>query len=98
MATRIMATRPSSKSIRIALYVALPLTAVIGAYFATRPKSEMAQVGARDSSQTAAGGTAQPVMLSAADARRIGVTFAVAAAGPLRENSVVGRSRSTKRV
>jgi Cu(I)/Ag(I) efflux system membrane fusion protein len=92
MATRIMATRPTSKSIRIALYVALPLAAVIGAYFATRPKSETVQVVARDSSQMAAGGTAQPVMLSAADARRIGVTFAVAAFGDLsREIRVVGQ-------
>ena len=92
MATPIMATRPTSKSMRIALYVALPLAAVIGAYFATRPKSEAAQVGARDSSQTAAGGTAQPVMLSAADARRIGVTFAVAGFGGIsREIRVVGQ-------
>ena len=92
MATRIMATHPTSKSIRVALYVALPLAAVIGAYFATRPKSETAQVGARDSSQTAGGGTAQPVMLSAADARRIGVTYAVAAFGDVsREIRVVGQ-------
>jgi RND family efflux transporter MFP subunit len=77
---------------RIALYVALPLAAVIVAYFATRPKSETAHAGARDSSHTAAGGTAQPVMLSAADARRIGVTFAVAAFGGIsREIRVVGQ-------
>lgn len=92
MATRIMATRPTSKSMRIALYVALPLAAVIGAYFATRPKSEKPQAGARDSFNTAGGGTAQPVMLSAADARRIGVTFAVASFGDLsREIRVVGQ-------
>jgi Cu(I)/Ag(I) efflux system membrane fusion protein len=76
---------------RIALYVALPLAAVIGAYFATRPKSETAQVDG-DRSQKAGGGTAQPVMLSAADARRIGVTYAVAAFGDLsREIRVVGQ-------
>jgi Cu(I)/Ag(I) efflux system membrane fusion protein len=92
MATRIMATRPTGKSMRIALYVALPLAAVIGAYFATRPKSETAQVVATDRSQKAGGGTAQPVMLSAADARRIGVTYAVASFGDLsREIRVVGQ-------
>jgi len=92
MATPVLASRPTSKSMRIALYVALPLAAVIVAYFATRPKSETAHAGARDSSHTAAGGTAQPVMLSAADARRIGVTFAVAAFGGIsREIRVVGQ-------
>jgi Cu(I)/Ag(I) efflux system membrane fusion protein len=91
MATRIIARRPTSKSMRIALYVALPIAAVIGAYFATRPKSETAQVDG-DRSQKAGGGTAQPVMLSAADARRIGVTYAVAAFGDLsREIRVVGQ-------
>jgi len=92
MSSRITATRPTTKSMRIALYVALPLAAVIVAYFATRPKSETAQVVARDSSHTAAAGAAQPVMLSAADARRIGVTFAVAAFGGIsREIRVVGQ-------
>jgi Cu(I)/Ag(I) efflux system membrane fusion protein len=92
MATRIMARRPTSKSMRIAIYVALPLAAVIGAYLATRPKSEAARVVASDSSQKAGGGTAQPVMLSAADARRIGVTYAVTAFGDLsREIRVVGQ-------
>jgi Cu(I)/Ag(I) efflux system membrane fusion protein len=91
MATRIIARRPTRKSMRIALYVALPIAAVIGAYFATRPKSETAQVDG-DRSQKAGGGTAQPVMLSAADARRIGVTYAVAAFGDLsREIRVVGQ-------
>ena len=92
MATRIMARRPTSKSMRIAIYVALPLAAVIGAYLATRPKSEAARVVASDSSQKAGGGTAQPVMLSVADARRIGVTYAVTAFGDLsREIRVVGQ-------
>lgn len=92
MATHIMTAHPIGKSMRRALYIALPLAAVIGAYFATRPKSEAARVVARDSSQVAGGGAAKPVMLSAADARRIGVTYAVAAFGDLsREIRVVGQ-------
>jgi Cu(I)/Ag(I) efflux system membrane fusion protein len=92
MATHIMTAHPTGKPMRLALYIALPLAAVIGAYLATRPKSEAAQAGAHDSTQAATGGKAQPVMLSAADARRIGVTFAVAAFGGIsREIRVVGQ-------
>lgn len=89
MGTHILIARPRGKSMRLAVYIALPLAAVIGAYFATRPKSETAPV---EVSAPRAGGKAQPVMLSAADARRIGVTFGVAAFGDFsREIRVVGQ-------
>lgn len=92
MATHIMTGHPTGKSLRRVLFIALPLAAVLGAYFATRPKSETPRVNVGDSSGAAGGGRAQPVMLSAADARRIGVTYAVTAFGDLsREIRVVGQ-------
>ena len=92
MAIPIIATHDSRKSVRTAVYVALPILAAIASYFATRPKSETIQIQRRDNSQIAAGRTSQAVMLSAADARRIGVTFAVASFGGIsREIRVVGQ-------
>jgi membrane fusion protein, copper/silver efflux system len=92
MATQIMTAHPAGKSMRRTIYIALPIIAAIGAYFATRQKSETAQVNAGETSQQATVDTTKPVMLSAADARRIGVTFAPAAFGDLtREIRVVGQ-------
>lgn len=92
MATPITAARPASKYLRVALYVALPLLAAIAAYFATRAKSETAQIQSHDHSQVVKEGTAQPVMLAANDAHRIGVTYAVASLGDIpREIRVVGQ-------
>jgi Cu(I)/Ag(I) efflux system membrane fusion protein len=92
MATHVMTTPATRKSMRRALYLALPLAAVLAAYFATRPKSETPRADAGHVHQTASGGAAKAVMLSAADARRIGVTFAVATFGELsRDIRVVGQ-------
>lgn len=92
MATRVVWARPTRKFMRRALYVGFPLAAAIGAYFATRPDSQTAPAEDSHSGHAAGGDTAQPVMVSAADARRIGVTFAVAAFGDLsREIRVVGQ-------
>jgi membrane fusion protein, copper/silver efflux system len=92
MATQIMTAHPIGKSMRRTIYVALPIIAAIGAYLATREKSETAQVNAGERSPQATVDTTKPVMLSAADARRIGVTFAPAAFGDLtREIRVVGQ-------
>src|SRR5688500_18165702 len=93
MATYTVWARPTSKFMRRALYSAFPLAAAIGAYFATRPDSPAAPAEDSHSGHIASvGDTAQPVMVSAADARRIGVTFAVASFGDLsREIRVVGQ-------
>ena len=92
MATHIMTARSTGKSTRLAIYIALPILAAIVAYFATQPKSEKQPVKASDHSVHAFADTIKPVMVSAADARRIGVTFAPAAFGDLaREIRVVGQ-------
>lgn len=92
MATQITLARSASKHLRVALYGALPLLAAIAAYFATREKSETGQVQSHDHSQAGTKGTAQPVMLAASDAHRIGVTYAVASLGDIpREIRVVGQ-------
>lgn len=92
MPTPAVAPHPTRRSMRVFLYLALPLVAVIGAYLATRPRAETAHVGAHESARTAVGPPAGPVMLSAADARRIGVTYAVASFESIsREIRVVGQ-------
>jgi Cu(I)/Ag(I) efflux system membrane fusion protein len=82
MATQIIEPRGAAKPLRAALYVALPVLAGIVAYFATRaPAAGTVVAQAHDHGSAATGDTAQTVMLSAVDAHRIGVTYAVASAG-----------------
>lgn len=90
--TPIMTARPTGKTLRRTIYIALPIAALIAVYFATRSKPETPQVKTGDPSVHAATDTTKSVMVSAADARRIGVTFAPAAFGDLtREIRVVGQ-------
>lgn len=92
MSTQVVTKSSTLRSRRLAIYIALPILAAIGAYFATRSKSETVQVKTTDHSAHATVDTTKPVMVSAADARRIGVTFAPAAFGDLsREIRVVGQ-------
>lgn len=92
MSTQIVTGTAVRRSKRLAIYIALPILAAIGAYFATRSKSETVQVKTTDHSAHATVDTTKTVMVSAADARRIGVTFAPAAFGDLaREIRVVGQ-------
>jgi len=60
-------------------------TAGLIAWLATRSRAEppASPAAAHDHGTAAAGGPAQPVMLSADQARRIGVTYATASLGPL---------------
>lgn len=80
-----------NKSLRIALYLALPAAALIVAYTATRTKP-LAPTVAQSHGDVVGGDTARSVMLSPADAHRIGVTYAVAAVGgSSREIRTVGQ-------
>ena len=82
------------RALRIAMYVLLPALAIIIAFVATRkPAAEAVQAPAHDHSQMAMpADTVQPIMLSPADAHRIGVTFTVAAIGDItREIRTVGQ-------
>lgn len=77
----------------LAYFAVLAIT-VGGVWFATRGRSTPAPATAEHNhAATGAGaGAAKPVMLSAADQRRIGVTFAVAQRGPLaKEVRTVGQ-------
>ena len=80
-------TTPSgrSRALRVVIYAVVLLVAVGGVYLATRGKSEpSAATSGHNHGATAAGGeAAKPVMLSADEARRIGVTYATAEVGPL---------------
>lgn len=79
---------------RALIYLGVIVVAVGGVYFATRGSGASTPAAdAHNHGATAAGtGGATPVMLSAAEQRRIGVTFAVAELGPLdREVRTVGQ-------
>ena len=78
---------------RWALYIAVPLAAVAVAWIFTRGRAEQPAADEHAGHGAVAAGTiAQPVMLSAADAQRIGVTYATAELTPLeREIRTVGQ-------
>lgn len=78
---------------RWALIGIIPAIAIVVAYLATRSPDDAATVNAHASHGAGpTTSTAQPVMLSAAEAERIGVTYAVAAITPIaREIRTVGQ-------
>jgi membrane fusion protein, copper/silver efflux system len=71
--------------VRTAIYAAVIVVAVIGVYFATRGKDTPAPAAAAHvrSGAPASGDLGKSVTLSAAEARRIGVTYATAQVGAL---------------
>lgn len=71
--------------VRAAIYAAVIVVAVIGVYFATRGTDAPAPTAAGHvhGGASASGDIGKPVKLSAADAQRIGVTYATAQVGPL---------------
>lgn len=79
--------------LRWALYGGIPLAAIAVAYFATGDGGESAAANEHANHGAApAASAAQPVMLSEADARRIGVTYAIAELTSLeREIRTVGQ-------
>lgn len=97
-AERAESPRPSSAARRLAgrlLLVALPLVAVVVAWWTTRDTAVQAAAGGHDhaSMLAAAGDEARPVMLTADEARRIGVTFA-----PVEPSDVPRRIRTVGQV
>ena len=78
---------------RWGLYAGVPAAALAVAWFATRSGGEQGAANEHATHGAApAATTAQPVMLSAADAQRIGVTYAVAEMTPLeREIRTLGQ-------
>ena len=88
------AGRVRRRIVRGALYGIVVVIAVGGVYLATRGKGDAASTAAgHNHGATSAGGdVGKPIMLSAADARRIGVTYATATLGPLaKEVRTVGQ-------
>lgn len=90
--------RPATASpLRLALYGAILLAAVLGVYAVTRgtqapPAAASGHDHAAMSGGAGAGATAKPVSLGDDQARRIGVTYAVATVGPLaKEVRTVGQ-------
>lgn len=85
-------TSDRRRLLRRALYISVPLAAVVAVYFATRGSEESADMTEHNHAVVAGNDSAQPVMLSDDDARRIGVTYAIATAGALsREIRTVGQ-------
>ena len=86
---------PSSgrrNALRGGLYLGIPLAVLAAVYVATRGPERAAQGAGHAHGAAPAADSARPVMLSAAEAQRIGVTYAVAAVGPLsREVRTVGQ-------
>lgn len=78
--------------LRGASYVAIVLAAAAAAYLGTRRSEPRVDAPAHVHGDAAATNRARPVMLSPAEARRIGVTYAVASIGPLhKEVRTVGQ-------
>ncbi|MBI2408788.1 MAG: efflux RND transporter periplasmic adaptor subunit [Gemmatimonadetes bacterium] len=86
--------QPTVTPLRLAIYVVVLLAAAGGVYFATRGPGAEAPMAAghNHAAMTGGSGGAKPVMLSEADQRRIGVTFATAELGQLtKEVRTVGQ-------
>ena len=79
-------TKQSQQKARVAAWLALPVAALLVAYLATRQPAQAQQAAAVDHSQhgiSAADDARGAVLLPADQARRIGVTFAVAEMAPM---------------
>ena len=77
---------------RWTLYASIPIVALVVVYFATRGSRESLETQTRKGTAATPASSTRPVMLSADQAQRIGVTYAVAATGALdREIRTVGQ-------
>jgi Cu(I)/Ag(I) efflux system membrane fusion protein len=85
--------RTRNRALQIAIYTLVIIAAIVGVYLATRGKNSAPLVAAAHNRQTpTATDVGRSVMVSAADARRIGVTYAKVEVGPLsREVRTVGQ-------
>jgi Cu(I)/Ag(I) efflux system membrane fusion protein len=80
------------RALRWTIYAGILLATVAGVYLTTRGPGEQAAAAGHSHGAAPAADSAKPVMLSGDEARRIGVTFAVATVGPLsREVRTVGQ-------
>lgn len=80
------------RTLRWTLYLGIPVAAIIAVYFATRGSGNSAATAGHDHGAVVEGDSAQSVMLSRDEERRIGVTYAVATAGSLsKEIRTVGQ-------
>ena len=80
------------RALRWSLYVGIPLAALVAVYFATRGAKQPAEGGGHDHGASPAADSGRSVMLSNDEAKRIGVTYAVASVGRLsREIRTVGQ-------
>ena len=78
--------------LRWSLYLGIPLTAVVAVSFMTRSAKQPIAGTAHDHGAAPAAESGRPVMLSSEEAKRIGVTYAVASVGQLeREIRTVGQ-------
>lgn len=82
-----------SRALRLALFASIPVAAIAIAFLATRKPSQSAGADSAHAHGAAPiADSAKSVMLSAAEAQRIGVTYAVVTAAPLgREIRTVGQ-------
>ena len=80
----------SGRILRVGIYGGVVALALLGTYFVTREPETSSMGAVVDASDT--GGSGTPVMLSAIDAERIGVTFATATMGTIgKEIRTVGQ-------
>ena len=78
--------------LRWSLYLGVPLAAIVAVYFVTRGAKQPTAGAAHDHGAAPAAESGRPVMLSSDEAKRIGVTYAVASIGQLeREIRTVGQ-------
>jgi Cu(I)/Ag(I) efflux system membrane fusion protein len=88
--------RPSGdrrvRATRLTIYGGVVVAALVATFLVTRNANDSEQTTAHDHAATATGDSAASVHLSAAEAQRIGVTFATATIGPLsKEVRTVGQ-------
>jgi Cu(I)/Ag(I) efflux system membrane fusion protein len=80
------------RMLRWSLYLGIPLAAIVAVYFLTRGARQPTNGAAHDHGAAPAAESGRPVMLSSDEAKRIGVTYAVASVGQLnREIRTVGQ-------
>ena len=81
-----------ARLLRWTLYAVVPVVAILVAYLATRNRADANDAAGHQHGAAPAAATAQPVMLTADQAQRIGVTYAVASFAALtREIRTVGQ-------
>lgn len=76
-------TTMRGRTMRLGIYGGVVVLALVAAYIATRRSNETGDAGGHSQGTAPVGDSAAPVMLPAAEAQRIGVTYATATMGPV---------------